>query len=111
MYFQIKQLRSAKNKQQPDFNVADRFQNRKKDRTSLMLFIVCFLFFIAEFPQAILIFISILSETFYYEVYKPLGDLMDISVMINYLINFILYCSMSKEFRKTFSSYFKLVSL
>jgi hypothetical protein len=36
------------------------------------------------------------------QVYVNLGDLLDILVLINNGINFILYCSMSKQFRDTF---------
>ena len=79
------------------------------NRTTLMLLIVCILFLMAEIPQAVLMFISIFNQDFYYDVYKPLGDLMDIFVLINYSINFLLYCAMSKDFRKTFSCYLKKI--
>ena len=80
-------------------------QLRESDhnRISIMLLIICLLVLIAELPQAILIFISILNNDFYLDVYKPLGDLMDMCVLISYSINFILYCSMSQKFRSTFS--------
>lgn len=76
-------------------------------RTTIMLIIVCGLFFIAEIPQAILLFISIFDFDFYFNVYKPLGDLLDILVLINYSISFLLYCSMSQAFRDTVRSLFK----
>jgi hypothetical protein len=75
------------------------------NRISIMLLIICLLVLIAELPQALLIFISILNNDFYLDVYKPLGDLMDMCVLISYSINFILYCSMSQKFRSTFSLY------
>ena len=37
-----------------------------------------------------------------YDCYMPLGDLMDAMALINSAINFILYCIMSRQFRKTF---------
>lgn len=77
-------------------------------RSSLMLAIVLILFFIAEFPQAILLFISIFNHNVYLDIYKPLGDVMDVLVLINYSICFTLYCSMGREFRESFYSYFKL---
>jgi len=40
------------------------------------------------------------------QVYVPLGDLMDILALINNGINFILYCTMSKQFRDQFTSLF-----
>ena len=76
-------------------------------RTNFLLTIVFILFFISEFPQAILLLISVFSQEFYLYVYKPLGDLMDILVLINYSISLSIYCLMSKEFRITFRSYFK----
>jgi len=35
------------------------------------------------------------------------GDLMDILALINSSINFILYCSMSRQFRSTFALLFR----
>ena len=71
-------------------------------RTTLMLVIVCVLFLITEFPQSILMFLSILIDNFYREVYMPLGDLMDLLALTNNSINFVLYCTMSRQFRTTF---------
>ncbi len=76
-------------------------------RISIMLVVICILVLVAELPQAVLIFISIFNNKFYLYVYKPLGDLMDICVIVNYSINFILYCSMSSVFRKHFCLVFK----
>lgn len=73
-------------------------------RTTLMLVIVCVLFLITEFPQSILLFLSIVIKDFYNEVYMPLGDIMDIFALINNSINFVLYCIMSRAFRNTFYS-------
>lgn len=73
-------------------------------RTTLMLVIVCVLFLITEFPQSILMFLSILIDNFYREVYMPLGDLMDLLALTNNSINFVLYCTMSRAFRNTFYS-------
>lgn len=80
-------------------------RNKTKEnlRTTLMLTIVCILFLITEFPQSILLLLSILIDRKYYEnVYMPLGDLIDILALINNSINFLLYCTMSRAFRSTF---------
>ena len=45
-------------------------------------------------------------DHFVNEIYGPLGDLMDILALINNGINFILYCTMSKQFRDTFIEIF-----
>lgn len=70
-------------------------------RTTIMLLIVMVLFLLTELPQAILIVLSIILKGFFTNVYIPLGDAMDIIALINNAINFILYCSMSREFRRT----------
>ena len=80
-------------------------RNRAKEnlRTTMMLIIVCILFLITEFPQSILLFFAIImDESYYQNVYMPLGDLLDIIALINNSINFLLYCSMSRAFRNTF---------
>jgi hypothetical protein len=79
-------------------------QNIEHLRTTLMLIMICILFIIAELPQSILLFVSIIfhEQKVYEHIYMPLGDLMDIIVLFNSSINFILYCTMSCVFRSTF---------
>ncbi len=80
-------------------------RNKAKEnlRTTLMLTIVCVLFLITEFPQSILMSLSIIKgQEFYANVYMPLGDLLDMLALINNSINFLLYCTMSRAFRNTF---------
>ena len=73
-----------------------------------LLIIMCLFFVMTEFPQSILLFLSIiLDDWFYNDVYLPLGDLMDMFALVNNSFTFILYCSMSSEFRKTFVFMFK----
>lgn len=94
----------------PNTTVVKPKRNKTKEnlRTTLMLIIVCILFLITEFPQAILIFFSIIQgdshnpQSFYRRVYTPLGDLLDMLALINNSINFLLYCTMSRAFRNTF---------
>lgn len=79
------------------------FSHRQKDtsKTTSMLLTVMVLFLLTEFPQGILIILSVVLEGFFDNVYIPLGDAMDILALINNAVNFILYCSMSGEFRRT----------
>lgn len=70
-------------------------------RTTIMLLIVMVLFLLTELPQGILIILSVILRGFFENVYIPLGDAMDIIALINSGINFVLYCSMSCEFRRT----------
>ena len=44
---------------------------------------------------------AVLDESFFFECYTPLGELMDMMALINCTINFILYCLMSRLFRTT----------
>ena len=49
---------------------------------------------------------AIHGDAFLKDCYNPLGDVMDAMALINSAINFILYCLMSKQFRKTFKQTF-----
>lgn len=84
----------------------DSSRDRKTNRTTRMLLTVVFLFLLTEFPQGILSLLNGLLPLFVEEVYGPLGDLLDILALINNGINFILYCTMSKQFRDTFIEIF-----
>ena len=81
-------------------------RDRKTNRTTRMLLAVVFLFLLTEFPQGILTLLSGPLPHFHQEIYQPLGDTMDILALINNGINFILYCTMSKQFRDTFIELF-----
>lgn len=71
-------------------------------RTTKMLITVIVLFILTELPQGILIVCSACIDNFFDDVYQPLGDVMDITALVNNAINFVLYCSMSTKFRQTF---------
>lgn len=82
------------------------------DRTTRMLLAVLLLFLITEFPQGLLSLLSgLLGDAFFRSCYIPLADLMDFVALLNSAINFILYCSMSKKFRDTFSKVFYIDEL
>ncbi|CAG9854064.1 unnamed protein product [Phyllotreta striolata] len=86
-----------------------RKKHRQADRTSGMLIAVLLLFLITEFPQSILGLLSATKgATFQTQCYDPLGDMMDILALTNSGINFILYCTMSRQFRTTFQEVFRL---
>ena len=63
-------------------------------------------FVITELPQGITAWIGAVDAVFFENVYVQLGDFMDILVLINSAVNFILYCIMSQQFRDTFKSLF-----
>ncbi|KAH9494504.1 hypothetical protein Btru_042294 [Bulinus truncatus] len=76
------------------------------NRTTMMLVAVVLCFIVTETPQGIVAWISAVDNDFFVNVYVHLGDLMDILVLINSAVNFILYCIMSQQFRDTFKSLF-----
>ena len=70
-------------------------------RTTRMLLVVITLFLVTELPQGILIALSVTIPGFFNTVYIPLGDMMDQIALLNNGLNFLLYCSMSRDFRTT----------
>lgn len=106
----IKALYEAKKrKQKLAGNLSLKLLTKKKqaDRTTRMLTVVLLLFILTEFPQGILGLLSaLLGEAFYRNCYHKFGDLMDFLALLNSSINFILYCTMSRQFRETFSNIF-----
>ncbi|KAL6422630.1 hypothetical protein ACFW04_010690 [Cataglyphis niger] len=82
-------------------------KERQTDRTTNMLLVVLMLFLFTEMPQGILGLLSVtLGTEFVKTCYVQLGDVIDILTLINSAINFILYCTMSRQFRMTFNQLF-----
>lgn len=75
---------------------------RLTNRTTRMLLVVVILFLVTEFPQGVIAMLSGICHNFVEEVYLNVGDLIDIMALTNNGINFILYCTMSKQFRDSF---------
>lgn len=81
---------------------------RRTERTTKMLVAVLLLFLITEFPQGIMGMLSgLFGKEFFQKYYHISGDFMDLLALLNGAINFILYCSMSRQFRQTFGQLFK----
>ncbi|XP_054164377.1 G-protein coupled receptor dmsr-1-like [Oppia nitens] len=77
------------------------------DRTTKMLVAILIMFLVCEFPSGILALLSgIFGKVFFNNVYNKFGDLMDMLALINSAVNFVLYCLMSQQFRKTFTKLF-----
>ncbi|XP_030756446.1 sex peptide receptor-like [Sitophilus oryzae] len=88
------------------------YKENQSDRTTKMLLAVLILFLVTEFPQGILGQISALKgDVFLKECYNSLGEIMDILALINSSINFILYCTMSRQFRVTFEEMFRIKAI
>ncbi|KAL4221041.1 G-protein coupled receptor [Mactra antiquata] len=81
-------------------------RSRRSQRTTRMLLTVVILFLVTETPQGVMSLLNGLIQDFFHHVYIPLGDLLDILALINNGINFVLYCTMSKQFRDTFITVF-----
>ncbi len=89
-------------------NARRRKRRNRIDRTTHILIAVLFLFVLTELPQGFLGLLSvILGKQFFKTCYVSLGDIMDILALFNGAVDFILYCTMSKQFRKTFGQLFK----
>jgi uncharacterized membrane protein len=70
--------------------------------TSLILTMACFLFLLAELPQFILLFLSLIKDkSFYDNVYVPLGGLIDLIIIVSSSTNCLIYCLMSSSYRET----------
>jgi thyrotropin-releasing hormone receptor len=76
------------------------------NRTTSMLVAVVLCTVITELPQGILAFLSGIDNDVFLKVYVPLGDVWDMVVLVNSAVNFLLYCTMSHQFRHIFSELF-----
>lgn len=56
--------------------------------------------------QGVLALVSGLKPIYFSTLYMPLGDVMDIAALVNNAVNFVLYCTMSRQFRQTFLDLF-----
>ena len=84
--------------------IGNRKYGKGSDRTTRMLLAVLLIFLITEFPNGIIFLLSgILGEIFYQNVCLKVGEILDILALINSSANFILYCTMSRMFRTTFT--------
>lgn len=84
-------------------NLKFKKNRRRADRSSHMLIAILFLFLLTEFPQCILGLLSgIFGRCFFKYCYHLFGEIMDILALLNGAINFVLYCTMSKQFRSAF---------
>lgn len=72
-----------------------------------MLVMIVSVFLLTEVPQGVVTILSgLLEEWFYDNVYKALGDILDLLSLLNALVTFPLYCSMSQNYRRTFTRIF-----
>jgi len=77
-------------------------RQRATNRTTRMLLAIVILFLITELPQGVVMILSSVNSQFTDGIYLNLGDLFDIMVLVNSAVNFLLFCTMSRQFRQTF---------
>ena len=73
---------------------------RAHKRTTTMLLAIVLMFLLAELPSGVLVFVSAYVEGFFMDYYLLFADTIDILSLINNSVNFIMYCSMSRQFRE-----------
>lgn len=78
------------------------------NQQTLLLLIILAITLTTQLPQGILnLLCSILSLDYRMNVYQNLGELMELLSLINGSVGFILYCTMSSQFRDTFNRVFR----
>lgn len=85
---------------------SERCLDSDQNRTTWMLVAVVLSFVAAELPQGIIALLSGVYNEIFETVYVPLGDIWDILVLVNSAVNFVLYCTMSRQYRTTFKQIF-----
>ncbi|VDD92392.1 unnamed protein product [Enterobius vermicularis] len=81
--------------------------NDRTDRTTRMLLAIVIVFLLTEIPQGILaILLGVFSDDFRYKIYMKIGDILDLLSLCNACTTFIIYCSMSGQFRSEFQRVF-----
>ena len=76
------------------------------NRTTAMLVAVVLTFVATELPPGVIALWSGFDSKIFDDIYVPLGDVWDILVLVNSSVNFVLYCTMSRHFRRTFNKMF-----
>ncbi|XP_063378199.1 G-protein coupled receptor dmsr-1-like [Cydia fagiglandana] len=74
----------------------------RTDRTTRMLLALLGLFLATELPQALFGLLTATAPRLFQVCYYTFGEVMDLMALVGSAINFVLYCSMSRQFRSTF---------
>lgn len=84
--------------------------NDRTDRTTRMLLAIVIVFLLTEIPQGILaILLGVFSDDFRYKIYMKIGDILDLLSLCNACTTFIIYCSMSGQFRSVSNDLAKIL--
>ncbi|XP_068629939.1 G-protein coupled receptor dmsr-1-like [Battus philenor] len=74
----------------------------RTDRTTRMLVALLGLFLATELPQALFGLLTAIAPHLFQQCYYAFGEVMDLMALVGSAVNFVLYCSMSRQFRNTF---------
>ncbi|XP_053625446.1 G-protein coupled receptor dmsr-1-like [Plodia interpunctella] len=75
----------------------------RTDRTTRMLVALLGLFLATELPQALFGLLTAIAPHLFGVCYYSFGEVMDLMALVGSAVNFVLYCSMSRQFRSTFT--------
>ncbi|XP_047510701.1 G-protein coupled receptor dmsr-1-like [Pieris napi] len=75
----------------------------RTDRTTRMLVALLGLFLATELPQALFGLLTAIAPQLFEICYYAFGEVMDLMALVGSAVNFVLYCSMSRQFRCTFT--------
>ncbi|CAJ0929456.1 unnamed protein product, partial [Mesorhabditis belari] len=79
----------------------------RTDRTTQMLLAIVIVFLVTELPQGIMAMLSgIFSDEFRRHIYNGIGDFLDLFSLFEACTSFIIYCTMSGQFRNEFRRVF-----
>lgn len=105
----VKSVATSHHQMSTSISIVNSGSSAQSDRTTRMLLSILLLFLATEFPTGFIALLSgIFGDSFFHAVYYPLGDILDTLALINSAVNFILYCTMSEQFRHTFAKLFFL---
>lgn len=72
-------------------------------RTTVMLVVIVLIYILMELPVGIMAFMSGIeggeSHFFYFLLYSYIGDIIDMTVLVNATLNFFVYFCISKQYR------------
>uniref|UniRef100_A0A914WCR0 G-protein coupled receptors family 1 profile domain-containing protein n=1 Tax=Plectus sambesii TaxID=2011161 RepID=A0A914WCR0_9BILA len=78
-----------------------RSRRSSAERTTTMLILIVLVFLVTELPQGMLVVATGIQPTVLF-IMSHFGDVLDLLSLINSSFNFVLYCTMSAQFRLQF---------
>ena len=107
----VRELRAARKRQDnlsSEQAVKGANARRGYTRTTIMLITIVMIYVVMEIPIGIMAFLSGLeggeSHFFYFLLYSSVGDILDLTALVNGLVNFFVYFGLCHQFRMVFNS-------